>query len=53
MKCWNCLKDISSKAKVCPFCEAAVEDDPTPEEIEAVQDSWIRCPAKSSANSKP
>ena len=29
MRCWNCGKKIPDKAKVCRFCEAAVEEEPT------------------------
>ncbi len=38
MRCWNCGKKIPDKAKVCKFCEAAVETEPTEEEKEAVRD---------------
>jgi len=38
MRCWNCGKKIPDKAKVCRFCEAAVEDEPTAEEEEVVRD---------------
>ncbi len=38
MKCWNCLKQLPKAAKACPFCEAAVEAEPSTEEIEAVQE---------------
>jgi hypothetical protein len=38
MRCWNCRKKIPDSAKVCKYCEAAVEDGPTKEEMEAVGD---------------
>jgi hypothetical protein len=38
MRCWNCGKKIPEKAKVCRFCEAAVEDEPTEEEKDACGD---------------
>jgi len=31
MKCWNCLEEMPDSAKVCPHCEAAVEEPPDPE----------------------
>ena len=37
MRCLNCGKKIPDKAKVCHFCEAAVEAEPTEEEKEAVR----------------
>ncbi len=46
MKCWNCLKELPKAAKACPSCEAAVEDDPTPEEIEAVQEVLDQMPTE-------
>lgn len=36
MRCWNCGKKIPDDAKICGFCEAAVEDEPTAEEEAAV-----------------
>ncbi len=45
MKCWNCLKKLPKGAKACPFCEAAVEDEPSPDEIEAVKDILDQMPA--------
>lgn len=45
MNCRNCLKKIPDDAKACPFCEAAVEGEPSPEEIEAVQELLGRMPA--------
>ncbi len=44
MDCWNCLKKLPKGAKVCPFCECAVEDQPSPEEIEAVQEILDQMP---------
>ena len=37
MRCWNCNQEMPDKAKVCGFCEAPVEDEPTEEEEEAVR----------------
>lgn len=36
MKCANCGKDIPDGAKMCQFCEARVEPEPTPEEVQVV-----------------
>ena len=36
MRCWNCGKEIPEAAKICQFCEAAAEPEPTAEEMEAV-----------------
>jgi hypothetical protein len=36
MKCWNCRKPLPDGAKRCPNCEAAVEDVPTQEELDAL-----------------
>ncbi len=38
MRCWNCGMDIPDAAKICKFCEAAVEAEPTAEEMEVVQE---------------
>jgi hypothetical protein len=38
MRCWNCGKKIPDTAKVCRFCEAAVEDEPTEPEKDLVRD---------------
>lgn len=46
MKCWNCLKELPESAKACPFCEAAVEDEPTPEEMGAVEEILSAMPAE-------
>jgi len=35
MKCPNCRKEIPDGAKMCQFCEAPVEAEPTPEELRA------------------
>jgi hypothetical protein len=35
MLCWSCRKEIPETAKLCPHCEAAVEEEPTPEELDA------------------
>lgn len=37
MRCWNCHKKIPKGAQVCEFCEAAVQADPTPEEMEVLR----------------
>jgi hypothetical protein len=46
MKCWNCLKALPETAQACPFCEAAVEDEPTPEEMAAVQGLLNQMPSE-------
>ncbi len=46
MKCWNCLKDLAKTAKACSYCEAAVEDEPSPAEIEAVQEVLDQMPSE-------
>ena len=38
MRCWNCGKNIPDTAKVCRFCEAAVEDEPTELDKDVVRD---------------
>jgi hypothetical protein len=38
VRCWNCGKDIPDAAKICEFCEAAVEAGPTEEEMGVVED---------------
>jgi hypothetical protein len=37
MRCWNCGTKIPADAKVCGYCEAAVKDEPSAEEIELVR----------------
>jgi len=44
VRCWNCGKEIPDKAKVCGFCEAAVEAEPTEEEKAAIEDILSRMP---------
>ena len=44
MRCQNCGKKIPSTAKVCKFCEAAVEAEPTEEEKEALSDILQQMP---------
>jgi hypothetical protein len=44
MRCRNCGKKIPDKAKVCGFCEAAVEDGPTREEEAMVRDLLEQMP---------
>jgi len=36
MKCMNCGKDIPDAAKICEFCEATVQAEPSAEEVQAV-----------------
>ena len=36
MNCWSCGKRIPDQAAFCPHCEAEVEEEPTPQETEAV-----------------
>jgi hypothetical protein len=38
MRCWNCHRKIPDDAKACRYCEASVEDAPTVEEMEAVEE---------------
>jgi len=45
MKCWNCGKKIPDDAKVCGFCEAAVQDEPTEEEKDLVRSLLGEMPA--------
>jgi hypothetical protein len=44
MRCWNCGKSVPETAKVCQFCEAAREPDPTEEEKRLVGDLLERMP---------
>lgn len=44
MRCWNCGKSVPETAKVCQFCEAAIEPDPTEEEKRLVGDLLERMP---------
>jgi hypothetical protein len=37
MRCWNCGKKIPDTAKVCRFCEAAVDEEPTESEKDLVR----------------
>jgi hypothetical protein len=37
MRCWNCGKKVPETAKVCGFCEAAVEAEPTESEKDLVR----------------
>ncbi len=46
MNCWNCLKELPRAAKACPFCEAAVEDNPSPDEFKVVQGILDQMPAE-------
>jgi hypothetical protein len=38
MRCWNCGRKVPKTAKVCQFCEAAIEPEPTDEEKRIVGD---------------
>jgi hypothetical protein len=38
MRCWNCGRKIPKNAKVCAFCEATVEDEPTELDKNVVRD---------------
>jgi hypothetical protein len=44
MRCWNCGKKIPDAAKVCRFCEAAVQAKPTKEEEQVVQELLEQMP---------
>ena len=44
MRCWNCNRELPQGAKVCSSCEAAIESDPTPEELEAVRAALEQLP---------
>lgn len=44
MRCWNCGKKIPRKAKICQFCEVAVDAAPTEEEKEAVRELLQQMP---------
>jgi hypothetical protein len=37
MLCWSCRKEIPDTAKRCQYCEAAVEPEPSEEDIDAVE----------------
>jgi RNA polymerase subunit RPABC4/transcription elongation factor Spt4 len=37
MKCWSCGKKIPDDAQACRYCEAAVQPEPTAEEIDLVR----------------
>jgi hypothetical protein len=42
VQCWNCGKDIPEAAKICKFCEAPAQAEPTAEEMQAVQEMLER-----------
>lgn len=44
MRCWNCGKSVPDMAKVCQFCEAVIEPEPTEEEKRLVGDLLERLP---------
>ncbi len=44
MRCGNCGKNIPDTAKVCRFCEAAVEAEPTEEEKDVVRELLKQMP---------
>jgi hypothetical protein len=37
MLCWSCRKEIPETAKLCPHCEAEVEDEPAADDVAAVE----------------
>ncbi len=45
MKCWNCLKQVPEKAKVCPYCEKRLDEEPTEEQQQAVREMFAGMPA--------
>ncbi len=45
MKCWNCRKKLPKDAKTCPYCEAAIEDEPTADEMAAAANLLELIPA--------
>jgi hypothetical protein len=38
MRCWNCGRKVTKKAKICEHCEADLTQTPTPEEEAAVME---------------
>jgi len=38
MKCWNCLREAPPGTKFCPHCETPLTEEPSAEEIAAVQE---------------
>jgi hypothetical protein len=45
MRCWSCGKTIPDDAKMCPNCEVPVEEEPTADELEAVEGLLSQMPA--------
>jgi hypothetical protein len=44
MICWSCGKEIPTGAQLCQFCEAAVEPEPTEQELRMVGDMLENMP---------
>lgn len=49
MRCLNCGRDIPDSARVCQFCEAAVEPAPTEEELNAARELAAHLPPEALA----
>ena len=49
MKCMNCNREIPDDAKICRFCEAVVEPEPTSEQVEIVQAMLAELPPEALA----
>jgi hypothetical protein len=45
MRCWNCGRKVTKKAKVCGHCEADLTEQPTAEEESAVMELLEQMPA--------
>src|SRR5437879_4908627 len=39
MKCWNCMQEAPQGAAYCPHCETPLTEEPSAEEIAAVQEA--------------
>jgi hypothetical protein len=46
MQCWSCGKEVPESAKLCQFCEAEIEPEPTEQELRFVGDMLSRMPAE-------
>lgn len=46
MRCWNCGRQLGRSARVCQYCEAAVEAEPSEEEKEMVQELLGQMPSE-------
>ena len=44
MQCFNCRRNIPDNARVCQFCEAPIEPEPTQEEFEAARELIAQLP---------